>query len=154
MKERGALALYIDSGVKWNSKKAKNHAKIKKNVNLMQAVHLHLCESLSAAEALATVSLLVMEDWVLPEPALMEALFTWPWLIRPRGVASGPRTGVTAWGPPAPLLAPLLLTAEAGPVWPGLTSVPFSASDSVPARLPLLLLPPVDVRLEITDNSC
>lgn len=42
----------------------------------MQAVHLHLCESLSAAEALATVSLLVMEDWVLPEPALMEALFT------------------------------------------------------------------------------
>ena len=32
MKERGALALYIDSGVKWNSKKAKNHAKIKKKL--------------------------------------------------------------------------------------------------------------------------
>ena len=39
---------------------------------------LHLCESLSAALALATASLLVMVDWEFPLPALMEALLTWP----------------------------------------------------------------------------
>ena len=72
-----------------------------------------------------------MVDWGLPEPALMEALFTCPWLSRPRsrGVASGPGCA----GAPAPPTPPPPPT-------------PFSGSDSV-ATVPLLAVPVVDVRL-------
>jgi len=89
-----------------------------------------LCESLSAALALATASLLVMVDCGLPDPALMEALFTCPWLSRPRsrGVASGPGCAGAA-APPTP----------------------FSGSDSV-ATVPLLAVPVVDVRLEFRES--
>ena len=47
-------------------------------VTRVSTAGLHLCESLSAALALATASLLVMVDWEFPLPALMEALLTWP----------------------------------------------------------------------------
>ena len=76
---------------------------------------LHLCESLSAALALATASLLVMVDWEFPLPALMEALLTWP--------------------PPPPFPAPplLLLTEEVTAAVAGrsLGSLPFKAYGSL-----------------------
>ena len=82
---------------------------------------LHLCESLSAALALAgAASLLARVDWEFPEPALIEALLTCPWLSLARGVASGPNTGVTPPPPPPP------------------PPEPFSASESV---VPLLVAP-------------
>ena len=90
---------------------------------------LHLVESLSAALALAgAASLLARVDWELPDPALIEALFTCPWLSLARGVASGPNTGVTPPPPPPP--------------------EPFSASESV---VPLLVAPG-GVRLETGES--
>ena len=93
---------------------------------------LHLVESLSAALALAAASLCVMVDCGLPLPALMEALFTWPWVSLDLGVASGPGdTGAT--------LAPLVPDP-----------VPFSAAVSEESFVtPLLAAPEVEVRLEI-----
>ena len=101
-----------------------------------QALHcqdLHLVESLSAALALAgAASLLARVDWEFPDPALIEALFTCPWLSLARGVASGPNTGVTAPPPPPPPPPP----------------EPFSASESV---VPLLVAPE-GVRLRERDS--
>ena len=98
---------------------------------VFKQLDLHLCESLSAALALAAASLLVVVEPGFPLPALMEALFTCPWLIpRALGVASGPGAGDTA-----ATLAPF---------------VPFSAAFSEDsAATPLLAAPVVEVRLEI-----
>ena len=51
---------------------------VMQRVRRVSTAGLHLCESLSAALALAAASLLVIVDWEFPLPALMEALLTWP----------------------------------------------------------------------------
>ena len=45
---------------------------------VFKQLDLHLCESLSAALALAAASLFVVVEPGFPLPALMEALFTCP----------------------------------------------------------------------------
>ena len=49
-----------------------------KKLRVFKQLDLHLCESLSAALALAAASLLVVVEPGFPLPALMEALFTCP----------------------------------------------------------------------------
>ena len=109
----------------------------KKNWKVSSRPDLHLVESLSAALALAAASLFVMVDCWLPLPALMEALFTCPWVSLDLGVASGPGAGDTGAPVPAPLVPPD-------------PPVPFSAAASEESLVtPLLPAPVVEVRLEI-----
>ena len=75
-----------------------------------------------------------MVDCGFPLPALMEALFTWPWVSLDLGVASGPGAGDTG-----ATLAPLVPDP-----------VPFSGAASEESLVtPLLAAPVVEVRLEI-----